>query len=119
MMVSRDQVRLELTGWDRLSLRTDLTFPLAGVRSVYAEANPYRPWREKLFAWVRIGISIPGTIQAGTFTGQGAREFWCVHYTGRCVVFKLEDLSYTRIVVDVRDPSTVVERVRAAQRERG
>ena len=115
VMVSPNQVRLELTGWDRLSLKTSLTFPTAGIRIVYADLNPSQPWREAPFSWIRVGISLPGAIHAGTFTGQGRREFWCVHFTGRSVVFELEDLPYTHIVVDVRDPEAVVQRVRAAR----
>ena len=115
VMVSPSYVRLELTGWDRLSLKTNLTFPTAGIRIVYADPNPLQSWQASPFSWVRIGISLPGVIQAGTFTGQGHREFWCFHFTGRSVVFELEDLPYSRIVVDVRDPEAVVQRVRAAR----
>lgn len=61
------------------------------------------------------GTHLPGVVKAGTYIGQGAREFWCVHYTGNAVVFELEALEYTRAVVDVRDPEAVVQRVRAAQ----
>ena len=116
VLVSETQVRLELTGWDRLwALKNNLVFPVEGVRSVYAEPDPQPPWREEPLAWMRAGVSVPYVVQAGTFTKRGAREFWCIHYTGRGVVFELDGLFYTRIVVDVRDPEAVVQRVRAAR----
>ncbi len=111
VMVSPNYVRLELTGLDILwSLKGNLTFPIAGIRSIYADPTVTRPKGLRL-----PGTSIPGLIQAGTYVWQGTREFWCVHFTGRSVVFELEDLPYTRIVVDVRDPEAVVQRVRAAR----
>ena len=111
VMVSPSYVRLELIGWDILwSLKSNLTFPVAGIRNVYADPNATRPDGFRM-----PGTGLPGVIQAGTFTGQGHREFWYVHFTGRSVVFGLEDLPYSRIVVDVRDPEAVVQRVRAAR----
>ncbi len=109
-------MRLELTGWDRLwALKSNVVFPVEGVRSVYTESDPQPPWREEPLAWVRAGISVPKIVQAGTFTKRGAREFWCVRYTGRSIVFELEDLPYTRVIADVRDPEAIVQRVRAAR----
>ena len=111
VMVSATQVRLELTGWDVLwALKSNLTFPVGGVCNVYADPTATRPSGFRL-----PGTSVPGVIQAGTYIGE-TREFWCIHYTGRSVVFELEDLHYTRIVVDVRDPEAVVERVQTARR---
>ena len=111
MMVSPSLVRLELTGLDIiLSLKSNLTFPTAGIRIVYADPTARRPKGLRF-----PGTSVPGIIQAGTYVWQGTREFWCVHFTGRSVVFELEDLPYSRIVVDVRDPEAVVQRVRAVR----
>ncbi len=109
--ISPDYVRLELTGLDILwSLKSNLTFPTAGIRTVYDDSNPkMRPRGLRL-----PGTSIPGIVQAGTYIGE-TREFWCVHFTGRSVVFELEDLPYDRVVVDVRDSEAVVQRVRAAR----
>lgn len=111
VMVSPSQVRLELTGLDILwSLKRHLTFPVAGIRSVYADPKPkMRPRGLRL-----PGTSIPGIVQAGTYLGE-TREFWCIHFMGRSVVFELEDLPYDRIIVDVRDPEAVVQRVRAVR----
>lgn len=109
-MVSRDRVRLELTGGDRLwALKRSLTFPIRSVLNVYAD-----PTATRLPGLRWPGTSVPGLVQAGTFIGE-TREFWCVRYTGRSVVFELDDHPYTRIVVDVRAPEAVVQRVRAAR----
>ena len=110
VMVSPNYVRLELTGWDILwSLKSNLTFPVAGIRTVYADPNATRPNGFRM-----PGTGLPGVIHAGTYIGE-TREFWCIHFTGRSIVFELEDLPYSRIVVDVRDPEAVVQRVRAAR----
>ena len=110
VMVSPGQVRLELTGWDILwSLKRNLTFPIAGVRNVYADPTATQPNGFRM-----PGTGLPGVIHAGTYIGE-TREFWCIHFTGRSVVFELEDLPYTRVVIDVRDPEAVVQRVRAAR----
>ncbi len=109
-MVSETQVRLELTGWDRLwALKNNLIFPLEGVSNVYADPTATRPRGFRL-----PGTSLPSLILAGTYVGE-TRKFWCIHYTGQSVVFELEGLDYARIVVDVRDPEAVVQRVRAAR----
>lgn len=112
VLLSGTQVRVELTGWDRVwALKSDITFPIRGVYNVYADPTATRPNGFRL-----PGTSVPGVIQAGTYIGN-TREFWCVHYSGKSVVFELEDLLYSRIVVDVRDPEAVVRRVQAAGRE--
>lgn len=111
VMVGETHVRLELTSWDVLwALKSNLTFPIQGVLDVYADPTATRPKGFRL-----PGTSVPGLIQAGTYVGE-TREFWCVHHTGRSVVFELENLPFTRIVVDVRDPEAVVQRVQAARR---
>lgn len=119
VMVSPGYMRLELTGLDIFwSLKRNLTFPAAGIRSVFAEPEP--SFGQDWWGVARVpGTSIPSVIQAGTFYLQGGKEFWCVHYTSRSVVFELDDLPFTRIVVDVRDPEAVVKRVRAVRYEPG
>lgn len=115
VMVSETQVRLELTGWDRIwAFKHSLTFSHDSVAKVFAEPRPGfgQSWWKVIRA---PGASVPGVIQAGTFYFLGRREFSCVHFTGRAVVFELDDAHYTRIVVDVRDPEAVVQRVRAAR----
>lgn len=108
--VTTYEVRLELTGWDVIwALKNRLVFLTKAVRTVYAEPNARRPPGFRM-----PGTSIPGIVQAGTYVWRGEREFWCIHYTGNSVVFELENAPYKRIVVDVREPERVMQRVRAA-----
>ncbi len=118
-MVSPSQVRLELTGWDRVwAFKSQLTLLHGNIVRVFADPQP--TFGQAWWKVVRApGTSIPGVTQAGTFYLQGGREFWCVHYTGRSIIFELEDLPYDRVVVDVRDPEAVVQRVRAARYDSG
>lgn len=84
--------------------------------NVYADPEPRfgRNWWEVIRT---PGASVPGIVQAGTYYWRG--ELRCVRYTGRSVVFKFENLLYTRIVVDIHDPEAVVRRVRVARWEPG
>ncbi len=115
-MVSETHVRLELTGLDRLwAFRRNLTFSCESVAEVFAEPRP-----EFGQSWWKVirapGTSVPGVVQTGTFYLQGRREFWCVQFTGKAAVFELTNSLYTRVVVNVRDPEAVVQRVQAARR---
>ena len=66
VMISKGQVRLELTSWDRLwALKSNLTSPIQGVLNVYADPTATRPKGFRL-----PGTSVPGLIQAGTFIGK-------------------------------------------------
>ncbi len=108
-------IRLEPRGLDKLwAFKNDLTFAYSNISRIFADPQPGfgRNWWEVIRS---PGTSVPGIVQAGTFYWRGEGEFWCIHYTGKSVVFELENLRYSRVVVDVRDPEAVVQRVRAAR----
>lgn len=106
---TEDALIVHVTGWDKVwALKSQLTIPLAHV--VGAEAvNDEGHW-----AWrgVRLpGTHIPGVITAGTFQTDGGRVFWDVHDASRAVVIHLRDDRYTDLVIQVDDPTTVIDAI--------
>jgi len=96
-------VRIKITGWDRIwSFKGMLTIPKECIIRAYQHDGKLMPpfWR-----WP--GTAIPKMIIAGTYYGRNRKEFWSTHFRG-AVVFDLQDMEYTRIVVDVEDPSNIL-----------
>jgi len=98
--VSADALELDIKGWDQLwSLKGAVTIPRAAIRSVARFDGELRPP-----LWRMPGTSIPGVIAAGTYYGDGRREFWMSRFGEDGVVVELGDgAPYTRVVVDVED----------------
>lgn len=103
-------VTVHVTGAHRvLALRERVTFDLSQVTGVGPAEVDLRP------PWVRApGTFFPGVIAAGTFRGKGRKEFWDTHFGGRGVRIDLAGADFTRLVVDVADPDTVLRRLRRA-----
>jgi hypothetical protein len=59
------------------------------------------------------GTNIPGVLTAGTFYQHGKRVFWDVHNPDNTVVIELKDERYNELIVEVADPQTTVELVKA------
>lgn len=92
-----------------LSLCERITFDLANIVAVETAEIDRRP------PWVRApGVFFPGAIAAGTFRGKGRKEFWDTLFGGKAVRIELRGSDYTRLVVDVEDPDTVLRSLRSA-----
>ncbi|WP_280400007.1 hypothetical protein [Nocardia carnea] len=92
-----------------LSLCDRITFDLANIVAVEPAEIDRRP------PWVRApGAFFPGAIAAGTFRGKGRKEFWDTLFGGKAVRIELRGTDYTRLVVDVEDPGTVLRALRSA-----
>ncbi|MGI5218191.1 hypothetical protein [Nocardia sp. CA-290969] len=92
-----------------LSLCDRITFDLANIVAVERAEIDRRP------PWVRApGAFFPGAIAAGTFRGKGRKEFWDTLFGGKAVRIELRGTDYTRLVVDVEDPDTVLRSLRSA-----
>jgi len=103
IITSKYRVRIEITGWDQIwSFKGSLTIPKASISRAYKYDGKLKPpfWRCP-------GTAIPRVIIAGTYYGRGRKEFWNTHFKGT-IVFDLKNVEYTRIVVDVADPDTVL-----------
>lgn len=102
--ITGSTVTVQVRGAHRvLSLCDRITFDLANISAVAPAEIDLRP------PWVRApGAFFPGAIAAGTFRGKGRKEFWDTLFGGKAVRIDLRGTDYTRLVVDVDDPDTVL-----------
>ena len=106
--ISKDTVCIEITGWDQIwSFKGSLTIPVAAIRQVSAYDGKLKPP-----LWRLPGTAIPKVIIAGTYYGEGRKEFWDTHFTQGTIVFDLQNAEYTRIVVDVADSEAVLSQLK-------
>lgn len=108
--VSGTTVTVHVLGAHRLlALRDHVTFDLANITEVAPAEVDRRP------PWVRTpGTFFPGVIAAGTFRGKGRKEFWDTHFVGQGVRIELAGADFTRVVVDVADPTATLRALRTA-----
>jgi hypothetical protein len=107
LTINGDRLRLRVKGLDRLwAMRSRLEVPLSSVRAVRLDPTVARGLWKGVSA---PGTHIPGLIIAGTFYQDDKRIFWDVHDPARSVVIDLVGQRYDRIIVEVRDPETVVK----------
>jgi hypothetical protein len=55
------------------------------------------------------GTRIPGIITAGTYIGNGKKEFWDKGNKNQAIEIELENEKYTKIVIDVADPEATIQ----------
>ena len=101
-----------------LALKSQLEIPLAHV--VEAEIDPavVEQWGKVNLKGVRVGTSLPGVIKAGNFLLDGQWAFWDVNDPKRAITVRLTDEYYTRLVIEVADPSAAVAKIEGAIRSR-
>lgn len=84
--------------------------PLAHVRG--ATHDPGMNGEPK--GWRGPGLRVPGKL-SGTFHADGERQFWNVTGFADTVVIELDpDEHFTRLIVTVEDPRTVVDAINQA-----
>ena len=112
LSISGGNLELHVLGIDKLwALKSCLEIPLHHVAGIRADPEAARGW------WHGIhmpGTDIPGVLTAGTFYQHGKRVFWDVHNPESTVVIELRDERYDELIVEVADPLSAAERVRAA-----
>lgn len=114
VQVQGDKVVFEIEGMHKVwALRSRLEIPLKHVRGVRADPESARGlWRGLKLA----GADIPGLFAAGTFYRHGNLVFYDVRDPSRAIVVELDDETYDRLVVEVRDPAAAVATIMAAVR---
>jgi len=102
---------VDVEGMDKLwALKSRLTIPLANVRGATADPGIVREGKG-----IRApGTYLPGVIVAGTFHDDGERVFWDVHDSAKAVVIQLADERYSRLIIEVADPSSTVDLIESA-----
>lgn len=114
--IEDDRVIFSVLGLHQLwALRSRLEIPLAHVTGVERDPEQVGRWWH---GWKLIGTDLPGLFAAGTFYYHGELVFWDVHDPERTIVVSLADERYKKLIIEVEDPESVLERLRVALRSR-
>lgn len=107
---------VHVTGLDQLwALKSRLEIPLIHVRRVDVAEETAREGLHGAWKGLRLpGTSVPGVIAAGSFYSHGEWVFWDVHDPDKAIVIELTGEQYTRLVIQVDDPATVIVAIRQA-----
>lgn len=110
--VAGDRAVFEVEGWDKLwALRSRLEIPLAHITDVACDPDQVGRWWH---GWKVAGTDMPGLLAMGTFYYHGELVFWDVRDAARTIIVSLDHERYKKLIVEVDDPSAVVERLRQA-----
>jgi hypothetical protein len=110
--INGESLIVHVRGMDRLfSLKSRLEIPLSHVLGAVADPQVASGHRRGLRA---PGTHLPGFITAGTFYQEGDRVFWDVHDPEQAIVIRLEDERYSRLVIEVEDPSSTAAAIEEA-----
>jgi hypothetical protein len=111
-----DALIVHVRGMDRLfSFERRLKIPLSHVLGAVADPRVSLAHSKALRA---PGTYLPGVITAGTFYQEGDRVFWDVHKPEQAIVIRLEDERYSRLVIEVEDPTSTVAAIEEAMDQR-
>jgi hypothetical protein len=99
-------------GWDKLwALRSRLEIPLAHIYDIHTDASPKMGWFQGLKV---LGADFPNVFRAGTFYQDGGWVFWDVRHTDKVIVVQLHDERFQKLVIEVADPASEVQRLKQA-----
>lgn len=117
LSVAEGNLILYVRGADKLwALKSSLEIPLQHIVGVRADPSVAHGW----YHGIRMpGTNIPGVLTAGTFCQDGKRVFWDVHNPDNTVVIELRDERYNELIVEVADPHSAVELIKAAMSHGG
>jgi hypothetical protein len=100
---------IKVQGADKLwALKSQLTIPLQHITDISYNPEEAKGWYHGLKL---PGSQIPGVLTAGTFYKSGQKVFWDVHNPEQAIVIGLQNESYQKLIIEVSDPRTEVERV--------
>jgi hypothetical protein len=112
LSIASGNLELHVRGADKLwAFKSSLEIPLRHIAGIRAEPSVALDWWH---GFRMPGTNIPGVLTAGTFYQHGKRVFWDVHNPENTVVIELRDERYDELIVEVTDPQSTVEQVRAA-----
>jgi hypothetical protein len=109
--VADDHLTVRLRGINRIwAMRKGVTVPLSQVRGATVDPGARRELKGRRSP----GLHIPGIAAVGTFHRDGEKTLWEVYRGDRAVVIQLSGEPYDRLIVEVKDPRGVVERINRA-----
>ena len=106
--VTDGKLTVEVQGWDKLwSLTSRLEIPLEHVIDVRLADDQVEGIRMP-------GTHVHGVIIAGTFVQEGSSVFWDVHDPTNAITLELRDERYSKLVIEVADPTATIDAVKDA-----
>lgn len=109
-----EKLIVAVQGIDRLwAFKRKLEIPLTHVTAVHADPKAAGKWWHGIKFF---GTRLPGVLKAGTFYEQKSLLFWDIHDPANGIVIELTDERYRQLIVEVADPSLVIEQIEAAWR---
>ena len=111
--IESDNILIKLKGYHRIwAFRKQITLEIGRIKSVQIADKSLQP----------DGIRFPGTyipkvLIAGTYVWSKRREFWDTTLRGKAIEISLAGGRYSKVVVDVENPSETVEMIENAIRK--
>ncbi len=98
-----------------LALKSQLEIPLSHVVGAEIDPSVVERWGHLNLKEIRApGTGLPGVIKAGSFRLDRQWAFWDVHNPQKAITIKLADEHYTKLVVEVADPTADIAKIEEA-----
>jgi hypothetical protein len=78
---------------------------------VYADPEPAMGWFQGLKV---AGADIPNIFRAGMFYQKGEKVFWDVRHPKNTIVIEMEDETFSKLIVEVKEPAAAVAEIQRA-----
>jgi hypothetical protein len=112
--IEGDRALFHVEGTHKLwSFRSVIEIPLAHITGVQADPDQVGVWWHGIKL---IGTDVPGLFAAGTFYYHGEIVFWDVRDIAHTVIVSLEHERYKKLIIEVSEVRTTVDRLQAALR---
>lgn len=113
--VTESTLIVHIKGRDKIwALKSHLEIPLAHVVGAGIDPTVVEQWRSTKVLKVAIvtwGTNVRGVLKAGSFYVDGHWTFWDVNDPQKAITITLADEHYTRLVLEVTDPTFTVARI--------
>ena len=102
-----------------LAFKSQLEIPLTHVVGAEVDPTVVEQWGHGNLKELRApGTGLIGVIKAGSYYLDRQWAFWDVHKPKKAITIQLTGEYYTKLVIEVADPSAAVEKIEGAIRSR-
>ena len=110
--IANGVVTFRVRGLHKLwALRSNVRVP---IRSIVRVEPGETTARKGGAGWRLLGTCLPGLITAGSYAKSGQWSFWDVVRPARTIAVTVKEHRFTRVIVEVADPTAEVSRLREA-----